>query len=131
MFNYLNSILYKSNKESVNLLSLSEDNTFQPYLIQRWCTMHSTAVTTICNETSNRYWTILESSKDWYMLLNTTIPKCSFKRITYHKKTKNEANAKEKEYIQKIANSLEISSRELISYIKDSNLKINLPKTND
>lgn len=130
MFNYLNSILYKSNT-NVNLYKINEDSTFQPFLMQRWCTMHSAAVTTICNETSNRYWSVLETNKEWYALLTTTIPKCNFKKIAYHKKTKNEANTKEKDYIQKVATSLEISSRELISYIKDNNLKINLPKTND
>ena len=93
--------------------------------------MHSTAVATICNETSNRYWPVLESNKEWYALLTTTIPKCKFKKIAYHKKAKSETNTKEKEYIQKVAISLEISSRELISYIKDNNLKLNLPKTND
>lgn len=99
--------------------------------MQRWCTMHSTAITTICNETTNRYWPVLETNKEWYTLLITTIPKCSFKKIAYLKKAKNETNIKEKEYIQKIATSLEISSRELISYIKDNNLKINQPKLND
>lgn len=131
MFTYLNNVLYKSNKDFIDLTKIDDDTTFQPYIIQRWCTMHSTDVAFICNETSNKYWSVLQSNREWYMLLTTTIPRCNFKKINYHKKIKNEIDSKEKEYIQKIATTLEISSRELISYIKDSNLKINLPKTND
>lgn len=93
--------------------------------------MHSTALTHIVNETTNRYWPALDSNSMWYASLNTVIPKVNFKKIAYIKKPKKDLDSKEKDYILKIANSLEISSRELINYIQDGNLTINLQKTND
>ena len=131
MFEYLNAILYKSNKNGSILTNVEESKDFQPFLIQRWCSMHSTSVAHIVNETTNRYWSTLEGNTMWYSAMDTIIPKCSFKKISYIKKNKKEASAKETEYIQKIANSLEISSRELINYIRENNLEIKLPKTND
>jgi len=131
MFDYLNSILYKSTKLKVDLFNLNENTDFQPFLVQRWCTMHSTALTFIINETTNRYWSILDSNSMWYASLNSVVPKVSFKKITYIKKPKKDLDNKEKDYIQKIANSLEISSRELINYIQDGYLTLNLQKTND
>lgn len=128
MFNYLNSLLYKS---KVDIASINESNDFQPFLIQRWCSMHSTAISTLINETTNRYWPVLEDKHTWYVALDTVIPKSRFKKITYLKKNKKEIDVKEKEYIAKIASTLEISSREVINYIRDNNLKINLPKSNE
>lgn len=131
MFNYLNSILYKSTKNPVDLTTLREETNFQPYLLQRWCSMHSTSVAIIVNETTNRYWSVLNDNSMWYISLNTVLPRCSFKKINYFKKVKNETVTKERETIQKVANSLEISSRELITYIETFNIKINSPKNND
>ena len=131
MFNYLNSILYKSTKNPVDLATLSEETSFQPYLLQRWCSMHSASVAVIVNETTNRYWSVFNDSSMWYVSLNTVLPRCSFKKINYLKKVKNETALKEKETIQKVASSLEISSRELITYIETFNIKINSPKNND
>lgn len=128
MFNYLNNILYKTTKHT---FSLQEDSEFQPFLIQRWCSMYSSDLCYFLNETINRYWTVLDSKNDWYCMFYTITPKCSFKKITYIKKSKKELAQKEKEFIQKIANNLEISTREVISYIKDNDLKLNLPKNND
>ncbi len=125
MFNYLNAILYKTTK---NNLGVPEESEFPPYLIQRWCSMYSPSLCFLVNETSNRYWSTLDSKNEWYSMLYSTIPKCSYKKIDYIKKSKKEAEVKEKEYIQKIANNLEISSREVISYVRDNNLKIILPK---
>lgn len=126
MFNYLNSVLYKSRTVEIN----EGDNTFQPFLVQRWCSMHSSSVSEIVNETTNRYWQIYDNNM-WYKALDGIIPKCSYKKINYIKKSKKETDIKEREYIQKVASSLEISTRELINYIRDNNLKITLPKNNE
>lgn len=128
MFNYLNGILYKS---TIDISSIETDSNFQPFLIQRWCSMHSPAIANLVNETTNKYWQNLDNKNSWYIALDTIIPKSRFKKIVYIKKSKKETDIKEKEYIQKIANTLEISSREVINYIKNNNLKINLPKNNE
>ena len=122
MFDYLNKILYKAKESDIS--NLNEDKEFQPFLIQRWCSMHSTPVAQIINDTTNRYWKILENNKDWYAALDTVIPTCRFKKISYIKKTKKEAVKKSNETLLKIASNLEISSREVSQYIEQFNLKI-------
>jgi len=123
MFDQLNSLLYKQ-KVGVDTDSINENKEFQPFLIQRWCTMYSTSITTILNETTNRYWNVYENNSDWYAALDTIIPKCKFKRLSYIKKTKKETVKKNTANITKIANNLEISSREVNLYIEQFNLKI-------
>ena len=128
MFNYLNSILYKSKTE---ISTINDSADFQPFMAQRWCTMHSLPIATIVNETTNKYWPTLEDKNMWYIALDTIIPRCKFKKISYIKKFKKDLEAKEKEHIQKIANTLEISSREIISYMRNNNLELPTLKNND
>jgi hypothetical protein len=123
MFDHINSILYKTNTNAA-LESVEAGNDFVPFLVQRWCSMHSAPVTVILNETTNKYWKSLENNKEWYIALNTVLPACKFKRIQYIKKSKKEIVKKNSETIQKIANNLEISTREVNQYIEQFNLKI-------
>jgi len=122
MFDHLNKILYKAKESDIS--NLNEDKEFQPFLIQRWCSMHSTPIAHIVNETTNRYWGCYENNKDWYIALKTIIPSCKFKRISYIKKTKKEVIRKNNENVRKVANNLEISIREVNQYIEQFNLKI-------
>ena len=122
MFDHLNSILYKKNKEPID--TINENKDFQPFLIQRWCSMYSTSICSLVNETTNRYWKSYENNSDWYTALNTVIPTCKFKRISYIKKTKKDTVKKSNEVVLKIANNLEISSREVNQYIEQFNLKL-------
>ena len=122
MFDYLNKILYKQ-KES-DIVSLDEDKEFQPFLVQRWCSMYSPPVANLLNMTTNRYWLSYSTNKEWYMALKTVIPVCKFKRLSYIRKNKKEATIKNKETVSKIANNLEISSREVNLYIEQFNLQI-------
>lgn len=121
MFNYVNEILYKQKESNFN--NVDEDKEFQPFLIQRWCTMHSTPVAELINMSSNRYWSTYTSNKEWFIALKSTIPACKFKRLNYLKKNKKVA-LKNKDNLNKIANNLEISSRELNLYIEQFNLQL-------
>ena len=121
MFNAINRILYK-NKE-FDISSVDVDKEFQPFFIQRWCSMHSTPITQLINDTTNRYWNNLENNRDWFIALDTIIPVCKFKRISYIKKTKNDNNRRNNSVL-KVATNLEISSREVNQYIEQFNLKI-------
>ena len=121
MFTHINRILYKT--KDTDITNINEDKEFQPFLIQRWCTMHSTSIAHIINETTNRYWITMETNKDWFVALDTIIPACKFKRFSYIKKTKKEAK-KDVKTIQNIANNLEISSREVSQYIEQFNIKL-------
>lgn len=123
MFEYLNKILYKT--KSIDTSNVGEDVEFVPYMVQRWSSMHSPEVADLVNKTSNRVWPIFDSKEFWYNYLYAVIPTCRFKRINYIKKKKDtEGAAKNKETVQKVANSLEISSREVSQYIEQFNLKL-------
>jgi len=121
MFEHINRILYKT--KGTDLANINEDKEFQPFLIQRWCSMHSTSIAHIINETTNRFWGTMESNRDWFVALDTIIPACKFKRISYIKKTKKETK-KNTNTVQSIANNLEISSREVNQYIEQFNIQL-------
>jgi len=123
MFDHINSVLYKKNSDAA-LRGIEAGADFVPYLVQRWCSMHSSPIAYILNETTNRYWKCYENNSEWYIALNTVIPECRFRRINYLKKNKKESTKKNEEHIKKIASNLEISTREVNYYIEQFNLKI-------
>jgi len=121
MFEYINKILYKT-KGSADNVEQSEE--FQPFLVQRWCSMYSPQISDIVNQTSNRVWTVLDKEM-WFKYLNGILPACKFKRINYIKKKKDtETKAANKQSVTKLANYLEISSREVNLYIEQFNLQL-------
>ena len=123
MFDYLNKILFKTKGPDTE--NIQDDTEFQPYLVQRWSTMYSPEVTVLINQTSNTMWPVLSDKTMWFQYMHGVIPKCKFKRITYIKKKKDAESVKvQKQTVQKIANKLEISSREVNQYIEQFNLDI-------
>jgi hypothetical protein len=124
MFDFLNKILFKT--KTPDTANLDENSEFQPYLVQRWCSMYSPEVTVLLNQTSNVHWSTLQNNSEWFNYLHSVVPKTRFKRINYIKKKKDtESKSVQKQTIQKVANNLEISSREVSLYIEQFNL--NLP----
>jgi len=125
MFAYLNKILFKT--KTPDSSNVQEDPEFQPYMVQRWCSMHSSEAATFVNNTSNRVWSSLNDKEHWFKYLYGILPQYKFSRVNYIKKKKEDnKNSKDKETVLKIATSLEISSRELNQYMEQFNLK--LPK---
>ena len=123
MFEYINSILFKSKGPGTE--NLNENSDFQPYLVQRWCSMHSAEIAVLLNQTSNVSWSALQNNTMWFQYMTSTIPKCKFQRINYIKKKKDTETVKsQKEIINKVANNLEISTREVNSYIQEFNLQL-------
>lgn len=123
MFDYLNKILFKTKGPDTE--NIQDDTEFQPFLVQRWSTMYSPEVTVIINQTSNTMWPVLSDKTMWFQYMHGVIPKCKFKRINYIKKKKDTDTVQgQKQTIQKIANKLEISSREVNLYIEQFNLDI-------
>jgi hypothetical protein len=123
MFEYLNKILFKT--KTPDTTNLDENSEFQPYLVQRWCSMYSPEVTILLNQTSNTHWSTLQGNTEWFNYLHGVIPKTRFKRISYIKKKKDtESKTVQKQTVQKVANNLEISSREVSSYIEQFNLQL-------
>jgi len=123
MFDYLNKILFKTKGPDTE--NIQDDTEFQPFLVQRWSTMYSPEVTVLINQTSNTMWPVLSDKTMWFQYMHGVIPKCKFKRINYIKKKKDTDTVQgQKQTIQKIANKLEISSREVNLYIEQFNLDI-------
>jgi hypothetical protein len=123
MFDYLNKVLFKTKGPDTSNIRESEE--FVPYMIQRWGSMHSPEIANLINETSNRHWPALSDKEMWFNYMHGVIPNCRFKRISYIKKKKDtEEKTKNKDNVNKVANNLEISSREVNQYIEQFNLKI-------
>jgi len=124
LFDFLKDIIYRKKGD---LLDNPENHQeFQPYLMQRWLSMHSPNLAKIINATTNRLYTTFETKQDWYRGLLTTIPKTYFKKINYIKKNKKEKeNQKEfNEIISFIAKNKQISKREVEMYVDEFNLNI-------
>jgi len=123
MFDYINKVLYKTKGPDTSNIKESEE--FVPYMVQRWCSMYSPQIASLINCTSNRLWSALDDKELWFNYMHGVIPPCKFKRISYIKKKKDtESVAKNKETVLKVANSLEISSREVSQYIEQFNLQL-------
>lgn len=123
MFDFLNKILFKT--KAPDTANINESSEFQPYLVQRWCSMYSPEVAILLNQTSNKHWPTLQNNMDWFNYLYGIIPKTKFKRINYIKKKKDsETKQTQKQTLQKVANNLEISSREINLYIEQFNLQL-------
>jgi hypothetical protein len=87
--------------------------------------MHSPQIATLINCTSNRVWSALGDKEIWFNYMHGVIPQCKFKRISYIKKKKEaEVAIKNKDTLLKVANSLEISSREVSQYIEQFKLEL-------
>lgn len=112
LFDHLKNILYQKEAEV-----LEDDNDFVPFLIQRWLSMHSPEVAYIVNETTNRYWMAFAEKQDWYNMMMAQIPKVRFRKLNYIKKPKDENN-KEDDIINRIAENMEISRREVALYLE-------------
>jgi len=122
MFEYLNKILFKTKTPDTS--TINEVKEFQPFLIQRWCSMYSPEVSNLVNQTSNRVWPILENNTMWFSYLHSIIPNSKFKRLEYIKKKKDTDKNNNKSNVKTVANHLEISVREVNQYIELFQLKI-------
>lgn len=116
IFNNINDILYTKNGKSIE--NIEDENDFQPFLVNRWLSMHSPEVAYVVNETSNRYYSTMDDKQMCFRFLKSTVPKAKWKKFNYIKRIK-----KDKENLQEVvdllASNLELSRREIINYIDD------------
>lgn len=114
IFTYIDSLLFdKAYKSSVNY----EENQYNNFMVNRWCSMYSTDVSEIINQTVNRTWSQLATKEDHYKFLFYLLPKQKRKKIEYIKKVKVIAVKKEDNNIDDIlAKNKELSIREIQLY---------------
>lgn len=87
IFDIISGVLFNKNK---GLLDNTDDTkNFQPYLVNRWVSMHSGTDANIINETVNRYGHVFTNKTDLYKFMVHVLPRYRFSRINYIKKIKD------------------------------------------
>ena len=117
VFDLINNIAFDSHVVDINI---ADSQLFSPYITNRYLTFVDPRINHLINNTVNKYG-IAFNSLDHYKFLFHLIPKTKRKFIHYIKKKK-----KNKIVLERIANQLEISQREVDLYSK--NFKINTKK---
>lgn len=107
IFDYINSILYKTKLDEKIHPTTSEYN---QYSINRWLSMYSADISNIINSTVNRYGSVLEKQEHYEFLFNL-LNKCKNKKINYFKKSKKVDG--EEIDIKELCDMYEISEREV------------------
>lgn len=112
IFDLISNIAFTKKKS--NLESYDEEAQFIPYMVNRWLSMYSPQLALITNKL-NRYIGTFDNKQQLYKLFVATIPKVPFKRIPYIKKKEHKND--ENENIFALAKNMELSTREVNTYI--------------
>jgi hypothetical protein len=88
IFDIIGGILF--NKKTDLLANIDDTKHFQPFLINRWVSMHGPTDAKIINETVNRFGHVFTDKTDLYKFMVHVLPRYKFSRIPYIKKIKNE-----------------------------------------
>lgn len=114
---------------------LSEDveieKEFIPFMTQRWLSFYSNQFAMMMNSSANVLWKAIDDKQIWYKLFTGVIPKSKFRSIKYIKKNKEakEVSVKiDKEVVTYLADSFELSKREITEYLVSGTVDIKLLK---
>jgi len=88
IFDIIGGTLFTKKVELLN--NVDDAKHYQPYLVNRWISMHTGNDAQIVNETVNRYGHVFADKADQYKFLVNILPKYQFRRIDYIKKKKPE-----------------------------------------
>lgn len=114
IFNFIDSVLF--NKKKLNTINESETQ-FNLYMVNRWCSMYSSDVAQIINETSNKYGKLFQTKQEQYEFVLNMLPRVKKKRINYIKKNKEETKKEDNDLVL-LAKGMEISKREVEENLK-------------
>ena len=92
--------------------NIDDENSYIPYMINRWVSMYSPDHAMIINSTVNWMGQALETKLDHYNFLHSILPKSKWKRINYIKKVKEDKDEEDNK-VQLLASTLELSEREV------------------
>ena len=117
-FQLQNKLFYSDKSKSAEFLDSEGEQSFVPFLINRWLTMYSKDTVGFTNETLNKYCGIFDTDKQkTYRLYYNLIPRLKFKRIYYIKKVKKDkAEQEDLDQLKLIARNKNMSVRELKMY---------------
>lgn len=88
IFDIIGGILFSKKKDII--ANVDDQKQFQPYIVNRWLSMHSGDDAKIVNETVNRYGHVFSDKADLYKFLVNVMPHHRFKRINYIKKKQHD-----------------------------------------
>lgn len=115
IFDILNSLLFT--KKSLDL-NIEDEQQFNLFMVNRWCSMYSESITTIINHTTNnKLGGIFDTKQDQSLFLKNILPRVKFKKINYIKKNK-EKKTNEPLDLKLLAKNKELSLRELKQYVE-------------
>jgi len=87
IFDIISGVLF--NKKDTLLDNIDDHSSFQPFLVNRWVSMHTGTDARIVNETVNRYGHVFKNKADLYKFMVHVLPRYKFNRINYIKKKKD------------------------------------------
>lgn len=88
IFDIIGGILFKKDPNLLN--NIDDTKHFQPFLVNRWVSMHSGNDARIVNETVNKMGHVFTNKADLYKFMVNVLPQHRFKRIDYIKKKKQD-----------------------------------------
>ena len=115
-FFQLQNKLFYSKKENAGELDSEGEQSFVPFLFNRWLSFYSKELPGFVNETLNKFGNIFDDKQESYKLYYYLIPRLKWKRISYIKKKKKDKE--EIEGLNNIAKNKNISARELLDYVE-------------
>lgn len=122
----MNDILFTKEE---NLKNDDDEAEYNQYMMNRWVSMYSPQNATIINETTNKYYNVFDTKKEWYDYLVKIIPKGSPGKIRYIKKEKRKDIKNYDEIVKYLAKRFELSKREVQQYIDSGKVDISNIKT--
>mgnify|MGYP003627750319 CR=1 FL=1 len=117
-FQLQNKLFFSDKRKESGFLDSEGEQSFVPFLFNRWLSMYSKDTVGFVNSTLNKYCGIFDTDKQkTYRLYYNLIPRLKFKRINYVKKVKPDKDKQEEvSQLKMIAKNNNISVRELEIY---------------
>jgi|TARA_R100001594_G_scaffold139533_1_gene184022 hypothetical protein len=119
-FFQLQNKLFYSKKETAGDLDTEGEQSFVPFLFNRWLSFYNNDMCVFTNETLNKFSTIFDDKQQSYRMYYYLIPRLKWKKISYIKKKKKDKE--EEKDIALVAKNKNISKRELLAYVELSDV---------
>lgn len=127
IFTIINDIIF--GKKGTILENVEDEDQFNGYLVNRWVSMYSPDNARVINETTNKYYNVFDTKREWYDYMVKIIPKGSPGRIHYIKKEKRKEVKNYDEIVKYLAKRFELSKREIQQYIDSGMVDLSNIKT--
>jgi hypothetical protein len=125
LFDVLSDVMFF--KRGDQLQTIESESDVNPYMLNRWMSMHSPNTALLVNEYNNRLWSVFQNKRDWYRFCLSVVPRNRFTKIEYIKKgakEKSATKADDEKVYQMLAKNLELSVREVKSYVNEHGIDI-------